>query len=62
MVVRNDLDRFRLVQDVIDRVPSLGARCAAIKQQMADKRLEHRRYVEEYGDDMPEVKSWRWPS
>jgi len=60
MVVRNDLDRFHLVQDVIDRVPSLGSRAALLRQRMADKRVEHRRYIEAHGDDMPEVRGWRW--
>jgi xylulose-5-phosphate/fructose-6-phosphate phosphoketolase len=60
MVVRNDLDRFHLVQDVIDRVPKLGSRFAHVKQRMADKRVEHRLYIREHGDDMPEVKDWRW--
>jgi xylulose-5-phosphate/fructose-6-phosphate phosphoketolase len=60
MVVRNDLDRFHLVSDVIDRVPSLGSRAANVKQHMADKRVEHRLYIEEHGDDMPEIKHWKW--
>ena len=61
MVVRNDLDRFHLVQDVIDRVPSLGSRAAYVKQAMRDKLVEHRQYIVEHGDDMPEIKDWRWP-
>jgi xylulose-5-phosphate/fructose-6-phosphate phosphoketolase len=60
MVVRNDLDRFHLVQDVIDRVPKLGSRYAYLHQRMADKRVEHTRYIRVHGDDMPEVKDWRW--
>jgi xylulose-5-phosphate/fructose-6-phosphate phosphoketolase len=60
MVVRNDLDRFHLVQDVIDRVPSLGSRCAHLRQRMADKLVEHGRYIREHGEDMPEVRDWRW--
>jgi xylulose-5-phosphate/fructose-6-phosphate phosphoketolase len=60
MVVRNDLDRFHLVQDVIDRVPSLGSRCAGLRQRMADKIVDHGRYIREHGDDMPEVREWRW--
>ncbi|HLK41330.1 MAG TPA: phosphoketolase family protein, partial [Polyangiaceae bacterium] len=60
MVVRNDMDRFHLVQDVIDRVPSLGSRCAHLRQQMADKLVEHAEYIREHGDDMPEVRDWRW--
>jgi xylulose-5-phosphate/fructose-6-phosphate phosphoketolase len=60
MVVRNDMDRFRLVEDVIDRVPGLGSRKADVKQQMADKRVAHRQYIRERGDDMPEIRDWRW--
>ena len=60
MVVRNDLDRFHLVADVIDRVPKLGARAAYVKQQLRDKRIDHKQYIEEHGDDMPEIRDWRW--
>ncbi len=60
MVVRNDLDRYHLVQMAIDRVPSLGARCAYLRQRMADKLVEHYEYIRAHGDDMPEVKDWRW--
>jgi len=60
MTVLNDLDRFHLVIDVIDRVPGLAARCAHVKQDMRDKLVEHRQYVCEHGDDMPEVKDWTW--
>jgi xylulose-5-phosphate/fructose-6-phosphate phosphoketolase len=60
MTVLNDLDRFHLVIDVIDRVPGLAARCEHVKQDMRDKLVEHRQYVCEYGDDMPEVKDWTW--
>ena len=61
MVVRNDLDRFHLVGDVIDRVPKLGYLAAYAKQAMRDKLIEHKQYITQYGDDMPEVKQWRWP-
>ncbi|MEA3214933.1 MAG: xylulose-5-phosphate/fructose-6-phosphate phosphoketolase [Acidimicrobiia bacterium] len=61
MVVMNDLDRFHLVMDVIDRVPALGMRAARLRQQMVDKRTEHRLYVREHGEDMPEVADWVWP-
>jgi xylulose-5-phosphate/fructose-6-phosphate phosphoketolase len=60
MVVRNDMDRYHLVQDVIDRVPSLGTRQALLHQKMADKRVEHAEYIRAHGDDMPEVREWRW--
>jgi xylulose-5-phosphate/fructose-6-phosphate phosphoketolase len=60
MVVRNDLDRFHLVEDVIDRVPGLGARAAYLKQALRDKLIDHKQYIETYGDDMPEIKSWAW--
>ncbi len=60
MVVRNDLDRFHLVQDVIDRVPSLGSRYAHLRQRMAEKLVEHGAYIRAHGDDMPEIKGWRW--
>jgi xylulose-5-phosphate/fructose-6-phosphate phosphoketolase len=60
MVVRNDLDRFHLVEDVIDRVPGLGARAAYLKQALRDKLIDHKQYIETYGDDMPEIKNWAW--
>ena len=61
MVVLNDLDRFHLVMDVIDRVPSLGERAARVRQLMRDKRTEHRNYVTRHGEDLPEVRNWVWP-
>ena len=61
MTVLNDLDRFHLVIDVIDRVPGLATRYAHVKQDMRDKLVEHRQYVCEYGDDMPEIRDWVWP-
>lgn len=61
MVVRNDLDRFHLVADVIDRVPRLGPVAAYVKQAMRDKLIEHNQYIREHGADMPEVAGWRWP-
>jgi xylulose-5-phosphate/fructose-6-phosphate phosphoketolase len=61
MVVLNDLDRFHLVMDVIDRVPGLERIAAHVKQLMRDKRLDHKEYIRKHGDDMPEVRGWKWP-
>ena len=60
MCVLNDLDRFHLVGDVIDRVPGLGARAAYAKQAILDKLIEHKQYLARHGDDMPEISGWRW--
>jgi len=60
MVVRNHLDRFHLVQDVIERVQSIGAGGAPLKQWVGDKLAYHQRYIREHGDDMPEVRNWKW--
>ena len=60
MCVINDLDRFHLVGDVIDRVPKLGERAAYAKQEIRDKLIDHRQYICRYGDDMPEIKNWTW--
>jgi xylulose-5-phosphate/fructose-6-phosphate phosphoketolase len=61
MVMLNDLDRFHLVIDVIDRVPGLGSKAAELRQDMVDERLRHRAYTREYGDDMADVKGWQVP-
>jgi xylulose-5-phosphate/fructose-6-phosphate phosphoketolase len=60
MVVLNDMDRFHLVEDVIDRVPQLGARAAYAKQAIRDKLIEHTQYIHKYGEDMPEILNWQW--
>lgn len=60
MVVLNDVDRFHLVMDVIDRVPQLSVRAAYLKQALRDKLIEHKQYIYQYGDDMPGIAGWRW--
>jgi xylulose-5-phosphate/fructose-6-phosphate phosphoketolase len=60
MTVLNEMDRFHLVMDVIDRLPQLGERCAYLKQEMLDKLINHRAYIDREGIDMPEVLNWRW--
>jgi xylulose-5-phosphate/fructose-6-phosphate phosphoketolase len=62
MVVLNQLDRFSLASDVIDRVPKLAARAAYAKQAIRDKLLEHKEYISKHGDDMPSIREWRWPA
>ena len=60
MVVLNDMDRFHLVGDVIDRVPQLRAKAAYAKQAIRDKLIEHKQYIARHGEDMPEIQQWRW--
>jgi xylulose-5-phosphate/fructose-6-phosphate phosphoketolase len=60
MCVLNQLDRFNLVKDVIDRLPQLGARAAYATQALNEKLIDHRNYIREYGDDMPEITEWKW--
>ncbi|MEX0802704.1 MAG: phosphoketolase family protein [Candidatus Binatia bacterium] len=60
MVVLNDLDRFKLMGDVADRVSKLSTRAAYLKQFVRDKRIEHKEYIRERGEDMPEVRDWKW--
>jgi xylulose-5-phosphate/fructose-6-phosphate phosphoketolase len=61
MVVMNDLDRFHLAMDVIDRVSGLTTRAAALRQHLVDMRARHRAYVLEHGEDLPEIREWTWP-
>lgn len=61
MLVLNDLDRFHLVADVIDRVPKLGAKAAYAKQILHEKLIDHKNYIKQYGEDMPEIRNWKWP-
>ena len=61
MVMLNDLDRFHLVMDVIDRVPGLRSKSAHVRQRMEDERLRHRQYTRDHGQDSPDVLNWTWP-
>ena len=62
MVMLNDLDRFHLVMDVIDRVPGLGERAAQLRQDMEDARLRARMWAREHGEDAPAIRDWTWPA
>ncbi|QDF42219.2 phosphoketolase [Bradyrhizobium symbiodeficiens] len=61
MVVLNELDRYHLAIEAIERVPGLATRAAQVKQQFRDKLIEHSRYIREHGEDMPEIRDWAWP-
>jgi xylulose-5-phosphate/fructose-6-phosphate phosphoketolase len=60
MTVLNELDRYHLVANVIDRVPQLGPKAAYAKQAIRDKLFEHRKYVAQHGEDLPEIRNWKW--
>ena len=60
MAVLNDIDRFDLVVDVIDRVPKLGYHAAYISKYVQDKLIEHQEYIKKHGQDMPEIRDWKW--
>ncbi len=60
MVVMNDLDRFHLILDVIDRVPQLGSKSAYAKRSLRDKLIEHKEYIAKHGEDLPEIREWKW--
>ncbi|RKT54908.1 phosphoketolase family protein [Saccharothrix australiensis] len=61
MLVLNDMDRYRLVVDVVDRVPALGVRAAGLRQLMTDQRARHHTHIREHGEDLPEIREWAWP-
>ncbi len=60
MTVLNDLDRFHLVMDIIDRVPQTGDQGIYLKQQLKDKLIEHKQYIDKHGRDLPEIRDWKW--
>jgi xylulose-5-phosphate/fructose-6-phosphate phosphoketolase len=60
-VMLNDLDRYHLVMDVVDRVPGLASRAGALRQDMLDARTRARQWTRDHGEDLPEVASWTWP-
>jgi xylulose-5-phosphate/fructose-6-phosphate phosphoketolase len=60
MTVLNNMDRFHLVMNAVDRLPQIGAKGTHLKQQLQDKLIEHKHYIREHGEDMPEIRNWQW--
>jgi xylulose-5-phosphate/fructose-6-phosphate phosphoketolase len=61
MAVRNEIDRYHLVMDVIERVPGLAVRAAHFRQHLHGKLVEHNQYIRDVGEDLPEIRNWHWP-
>jgi xylulose-5-phosphate/fructose-6-phosphate phosphoketolase len=60
MAVLNDMDRFHLVMDTVNRLPQIGSRGDHLRQRLQDKLIEHKRYIDQHGEDMPEIRNWSW--
>jgi xylulose-5-phosphate/fructose-6-phosphate phosphoketolase len=59
-LIQNEFDRFHLAQDVVDRLPHLGTKGSYLKQVVQDKLIEHKRYIDQQGRDLPEIQNWKW--
>jgi len=60
MRVQNEINRFHLIENVVDSLADLGRKGAYVKQSMRDKLIKHKRYIDEHGEDMPEIRNWKW--